>query len=454
MKLVKNLRISQCMIVKNEERNMEKALSWGKGVVSEQIVVDTGSTDRTVEIAKAMGAQVYFFQWNNDFAAAKNFAIERARYEWIAFLDADEYFSLEDAKKLPSAIRRARDIACDGIATAMIHLRDDGGIISVDTHIRLFRNASNVRYERKIHEYLSVDNHPPVVDDRVSDLSIYHTGYAETIYKKKRDTRRNLTLVEAELAENPNDWDMWGHLGNECDARKEYERAENAYRKAISLMPEHLRENDAMASVIFTRLLQLLTFLPEPDERAIMEIYEMAVKAMPKEADFDYMVGQYFASHKNPELGERHLKRGLDLLEKHGNMGKSENLSGHILKVYEMLAMCCFNNGKMPDCVRFTTLLLKEDKYLMSTLVVMLTAFWKDEGTVKMGKEGAAQVAAFLQNSFYDFRSLKDRLFVLRAAMASPYKDLVTVMRKLFTPEEMAAVDRALEQEKEKMVEA
>ena len=55
--------ISQCMIVKNEEKNIEKALSWGKGIVSEQIVVDTGSTDRTVEIAKKMGAKVYDFAW-------------------------------------------------------------------------------------------------------------------------------------------------------------------------------------------------------------------------------------------------------------------------------------------------------------------------------------------------------------------------------------------------------
>ena len=55
-------RISQCMIVKNEEKNIEKALSWGKGVVSEQIVVDTGSTDRTVELAEKMGAKVYHFE--------------------------------------------------------------------------------------------------------------------------------------------------------------------------------------------------------------------------------------------------------------------------------------------------------------------------------------------------------------------------------------------------------
>ena len=187
MKKSKNLRISQCMIVKNEEKNIEKALSWGKGIVAEQIVVDTGSTDRTVEIAKAMGAQVYYFQWIDDFAAAKNFAIEKARYEWIALLDADEYFTEEDARKLPAAVWRAQENRCDGIATGWIQLDDQGRITSADTQIRVFRNGPTVRYKRRIHEYLSADNHPPVVDVRVNDLSIFHTGYTVENYKKKRE---------------------------------------------------------------------------------------------------------------------------------------------------------------------------------------------------------------------------------------------------------------------------
>ena len=85
-----DVRLSQCMIVKNEEKNIERALSWGKDIVYEQIVVDTGSTDRTVELARAMGAKVYDFEWIDDFAAAKNYAISKASGEWIAFLDADE----------------------------------------------------------------------------------------------------------------------------------------------------------------------------------------------------------------------------------------------------------------------------------------------------------------------------------------------------------------------------
>ena len=105
----KKAGISQCMIVKNEEKNIRQALSWGKGIVSEQIVVDTGSTDRTVEIATQMGAKVFFFSWMDDFAAAKNYAISLAEFEWIALLDADESFPPEDASKLLSYIEKAGD---------------------------------------------------------------------------------------------------------------------------------------------------------------------------------------------------------------------------------------------------------------------------------------------------------------------------------------------------------
>lgn len=436
------IKISQCMIVKNEEKYIERALSWGMGIVSEQIVVDTGSTDRTVEIARQMGAKVYNFTWIDDFSAAKNYAISKASHEWIAFLDADEYMTEEDAGKVMSCLEKIQNSAYDGIMSAWIHMTGEGQILGVDTQIRIFRNIPTLRYRRRIHEYLTFSGnlHEKNID-MAGEISIYHTGYGEKEIQERKKSERNIKLIEKELKDNPQDFEMWGYLGNEYDNADEWEKTEQAYRKSISLMPGHLDEFDVNASRTFLRLLNLLIRRPDSEEKAVMELYSQAVKRRPMEADYDYLVGQYLAGLGKYQEGERHLRRALELLEQYGNTGKAMLLSAKLQKAYELLAVCCFNNGNLAGCVQLATALLKQDPYLMSTAVVMLAAFRADD---KDGSK-AGDVAAFLGRSFYDYSALKDRLFVLRAAISAGYEAMEQIMRGTFTPEELAAVNKALE---------
>lgn len=227
----RNIRISQCMIVKNEEKNIEQALSWGKGIVWEQIVVDTGSTDRTVEIAEKMGAKVYHFPWIDDFAAAKNFAIDKAGCEWIAFLDADEFFTAEDAGKLLNCIEKIQDTEYEGIMTGWVHLDNDGKIMAVQSQIRIFRNLPQIRYVRRIHEYLRVNGERSVrMADMVETLSIYHTGYGKRESGKKVGSSRNLRLLQMELKDHPDDYELHGLLANEYLAMDDMEQAEQSYQ--------------------------------------------------------------------------------------------------------------------------------------------------------------------------------------------------------------------------------
>ena len=119
-------------------------------------------------------------------------------------------------------------------------------------------------------------------------------------------------------------------------------------------------------------------------------------------------------------------------------------LTAQLSKAYELLSVCCYNNGNLKGCVDYTTALLKTDKYLMSTLYLMLTAFKIDESAGIEGGTRASDVVAFLGRNLYDFTNLKDRLFVLKAAMKAEYATLVEGVRALFTPEELQSVDRAL----------
>ena len=197
------VRISQCMIVRNEEKNIEQALSWGKSVMWEQVVVDTGSTDRTVELAKRMGARVVTFPWVDDFAAAKNYAIEQAQGDWIAFLDADEYMTPEDAGKLKALIDCLEPDVYDGISTGWQQLDENGKIFSSGTQIRIFRNSPDIRYRRRIHEQLeSVSGREFSVGDAVQELAIFHTGYQGKRFEEKKRSGRNRRLILKEPCKN------------------------------------------------------------------------------------------------------------------------------------------------------------------------------------------------------------------------------------------------------------
>ncbi len=85
------MKINLVMIMKNEERSLERCLKQAGGIVDEIIIADTGSTDRSVEIAEKSGAKIWKYEWNDDFAAARNFALEHSDAEWNLILDADEY---------------------------------------------------------------------------------------------------------------------------------------------------------------------------------------------------------------------------------------------------------------------------------------------------------------------------------------------------------------------------
>ncbi len=189
------MKISACVIVKNEEKNIQQWLSCMKDIADEMIVVDTGSGDRTVELAKAGGARVYHFKWRNDFSAAKNYALDRATGDWIFFLDADEYFSESTRKRIRSLLERAHgNHRIIGINSTLYNIDVDRNneINSTAIQQRIFRRNKHLRYEGRIHEYL-VYHGKKTMDFAMSDIVIYHTGYSSGLTRKKNI--RNLLLI-------------------------------------------------------------------------------------------------------------------------------------------------------------------------------------------------------------------------------------------------------------------
>ena len=104
------IRISACYIVKNEAENLAKSIKSLKNQVNEIVVVDTGSTDNTIAVAGKLGAKVYSFPWQDDFSQARNFALSKAKGDWLILLDADEYFTAKTAGNIRQVIRQAQQM--------------------------------------------------------------------------------------------------------------------------------------------------------------------------------------------------------------------------------------------------------------------------------------------------------------------------------------------------------
>lgn len=373
MKKGKHIRISQCMIVKNEEKNIEHALSWGRDVMWEQIVVDTGSTDGTVEIARSLGARVCHYDWIHDFAAAKNYAIEQAKGDWIAFLDADEYMAPGDAKRLLEILDSLPLDKFDGISTGWQQLDSEGRIFASGTQIRIFRNKPDIRYRRRIHEQLeSTEGRELRIGDVVASLSIFHTGYQGEAYARKNEGGRNRKLILEELAHNPKDHEMMGYMGDECLEDGDRAGAEQWYRRSVENMPGRLPEEDQRSAVTYTRLLTLLTEKEDAAWENAEAIYKKAVGHFPKEADFDYIAGRYFATAGKAGRASSYLEAALKKLNDFGCSNRALLLAANLMDAYDLLVRCCYEAGESQKCVSYAVACLKYDKYIMTVLSRLL----------------------------------------------------------------------------------
>lgn len=433
------VRISQCMIVKDEEENIRKALSWGKGIVWEQIVVDTGSRDRTVQIAESMGARIYHYTWTDDFSAAKNYAISKARGEWIAFLDADETFAPGHGEKLPGILRQLEATRAEGVAAGWMQLDEDGKVSAAGTQIRIFRNRANLGYRRRIHEQLGrMDGTPMHVADATGELSILHSGYRGAAWEEKKVNGRNLNLILKELEDHPGDYEMMGYLGDEYYAAGDLDKAESWYRESIASMPSVLDERDQRSAATFIYLMQIMEDNgDEIDE--MMPIYEKAAGILPKEADFDYLMGKYLAADRDYQAAAFYLEQALDKFQTYGGYNRAMLIGSHLQETYEKLALCCRKTGKDERAVSLCIAVLKSDTYSMEALYILLDAFRGngDRPSVAPGK------AMGILEQLYCLDSMKDRLFVLKACSELGWPELEAYINKRFTAEELSYIRAA-----------
>ncbi len=262
--MANNATLTVCMIVKNEAQNLERAIASVKSVADEIVVVDTGSTDGTPDVARSSGAVVVEHVWEDDFSKARNKAIETATSDWIFFLDADEYLPEESIAEIESALAKGADAYFVRIESP---LRSGAGKVFVNSFPRLFRRLPGVRFEGRVHEQILPSLLRLGAKVIPSAIVIRHLGYDLSREKMDEKLRRNLRMLEMQLDEIPQDSLTLFHLGETHNLLGEYGRAVEYYQDALGKrgLPKQIRavclQNLASALIKLRRYEEALKML-------------------------------------------------------------------------------------------------------------------------------------------------------------------------------------------------
>lgn len=225
------MAITLCMIVRDEAARLPQCLASVAGVVDEAVIVDTGSEDATVAIARNWGARVYEVPWQEDFAAARNIALEYVTTEWVLVLDADETLTPAVAAVLP-------DICQQPHWLVVTLLRRELGVVPPYTYVsRLFRHHPDLFFQRAYHE--TIDDSVLALQQRephwqighVNGVAIVHSGYLGSQRQQKQE--RAERIMRRYLEQHPEDAYLWSKLAGVYLARGDLEQAQQCLEQGL-----------------------------------------------------------------------------------------------------------------------------------------------------------------------------------------------------------------------------
>lgn len=183
--------LSLCMIVKNEAENLPRALESVYNLVDEMIIIDTGSHDHSMEIARNYGAMVFTFPWQGDFSEAKNDALEQASGDWILQLDADEMLDVTSADKIKKLIAEGSK---EGYYFKRKNYTTREGVL-LDQRLALFQRRPSYRFQGIFGERITPLFKQKGSSAAVHDIVIHHNGYLQKEIKKKNKLQRNVEVI-------------------------------------------------------------------------------------------------------------------------------------------------------------------------------------------------------------------------------------------------------------------
>jgi tetratricopeptide (TPR) repeat protein len=339
--------LSAALIVRDEAEFIEDCLRSIECYVDQIVLVDTGSVDDTIDIARQFPVDLHHFRWCNDFSAARNFALDQAKSDWILYIDADERFDVPDDVSLSNLLADRSKVGW----RLRLHPRIDW---TAYAELRLFRNNPQIRFQGVIHERI----HPTLeafgrangLDVGDCAINLYHVGY-EADQRPKNP--RNIPLLREYLSRDPDRLYCWWHLG-EClrlsgDELGAIEAWTNGITRLSALEPERRQTGD---SSLYLSLIKAKHDRGEP----IDDLTARALALFPDHLAFQWVGAQLAAQRGALDLAK-------PVLEKLSNtdadsffdpeLAYDKALFRHLSA--EPLALCYFREGRFDAAARLYT---------------------------------------------------------------------------------------------------
>ena len=310
--------VSLCMIVKDEEANLARCLASVKPIVDEMVVVDTGSKDRTRDIAEFFGARVYEFEWSNDFAAARNFSISKAKGDWILIMDADEVISSQDYDHLRKiTAKKSEKPVAYSVATRNYcyeantigwspndghYVQEEAGFGWLSSEkVRLFSNRKKIKFEGAVHEMVDPVLKRIGIKIKKSVIPVHHYGRLNTdLLNKKR--RIYYEIGQKKLAENGSSIGAVRELAIQATALEKNSEAIKLWKKFLSMKPDSRSVPEAYVNMGSA-------YIRMKDYEKALTSAQKAVEFRPEMKEAQYNLGMAELYNGNADAAVMTLKR-------------------------------------------------------------------------------------------------------------------------------------------------
>ena len=325
----KKASLSLCMIVKDEGKTLERCLNSVKSFINEIIIVDTGSKDNTVEIAKKFNAKIYKFKWIDDFSAARNFAFSKATSDYIMWLDGDDFINEDDIKKIESLLSNM-DSSYDYISAEYILARNSEGKVSTSLRRnRIVKRQSAFLWVGNVHEYLAVYG-----KGLEGNFSIEHG-------KVKEYTDRNLQIFKTMEKNNKKftPRDIY-YYANELFDNGYYKESINQYNKFIDTKEGWIEDIKGA----YLKIIRALNLINDKDK--IVDVALESLKIDTPTAEIACSLGEYYFEKENYNQAAFWYRVALDSRPSSLNMSLT-NSDYYTWIPSLQLTVCYYNLGNL-----------------------------------------------------------------------------------------------------------